>query len=235
MPPVAPPVLHLQPNDLILSDFDGTISLIDTGLAMMETLPPRENELAWEIEYAWRRGEIDSMEGLREQWRLMTMTPDELWAFIDTLELDEGFFDLLRLARERQAGLAILSDGLDFYVRRHMATRGVAICADDACLRSPDCLTCYANATTVTVAGVNITFPYANDCGQCGNCKAEHLFRLRRGFARTIYIGDGHSDLCAARYADVLFAKDALAEDCRQAGRPFIPFHSFAEILRTIR
>ena len=86
----------------------------------------------------------------------------------------------------------------------------------------------------VTDGGMTFEFPYRTECGQCGNCKAADLFRLREGFRRTIYIGDGHSDLCAARYADVIFAKEALAEDCLKAGRPFRPFEGFGEVLAAL-
>ena len=231
---MSPACLRLEPTDLILSDFDATISVIDTGLAMINALSDEDAATAWEDEYAWRRGEMSSMECLRRQWRLFRRTPEEVMAFVDELELDEGFLGLLKLVHARHAGLAVLSDGLDFYLDRLLANRGIATCGDDACVRSSEYLARYTNAACVTPGGIEIDFPYSTACGQCGNCKVAHLFRLRPGFARVIYIGDGHSDLCAARYADTIFAKHALAEDCTRAGRPFIPFETFADILQVI-
>lgn len=227
--------LFLTEQDLVFSDFDATISLIDTGLAMMNSLPEREQAEAWEAEYRWRRGEISSMECLREQWGLWHGSAADMLALIDGLQVDEGFFVFLELVRSRGAGLAIVSDGLDFYLDRMMAGHGLRTCADDECVQSPDCVLRFSNPSVVTDAGVSIDFPYSNDCGQCGNCKVSHLFRLRRGFARTIYIGDGHSDLCAARYANVIFAKDALAEDCLRSGRPFYHFGDFGDILSVVQ
>jgi 2,3-diketo-5-methylthio-1-phosphopentane phosphatase len=224
----------LSDSDLVLSDFDATISEIDTGLAMFGALGDRA-EVAWAMEHAWRRGEINSMECLAGQWGLLDISVDELYALIDSLKLDESFFDFLRLVRGRGAGLAVVSDGLDFYVDRLLGARGLKTCYEETQLRSPDCLVRLANHAIVSEEGILIEFPYCNDCGQCGNCKASDLFRLRKGFARTIYIGDGHSDLCAARYADVIFAKDALAEDCRKAGRRFHPFRRFSDILKIIQ
>jgi 2,3-diketo-5-methylthio-1-phosphopentane phosphatase len=226
--------LQLQPTDLVLSDFDATISVIDTGLAMINALSPEDAAEAWEDEWAWRRGEMSSRECLRRQWRLFRRTPEEALAFVDGLELDEGFFELLALVRERGAGIAVLSDGLDFYLDRAFADWGITTCGDDECVRSTACLARYANAACLTAEGIEITFPHATECGQCGNCKAAHLFRLRPGFARVIYIGDGHSDLCAARYADVIFAKAALAEDCARAGRAFVAFERFGDVMRVI-
>jgi len=227
--------LILTDQDLVFSDFDATISLIDTGLAMINSLPAPEQAEAWASEHRWRRGEIGSMECLREQWGLWQGSATEMFALIDSLQVDERFFDFLALVRARGAGLAIVSDGLQFYLDRMMARHGLRTCADDACAQSTDCLLRFSNPSAVTDAGVSIEFPYANECGQCGNCKASHLFRLRRGFVRTIYIGDGHSDLCAARYAEVIFAKDALAEDCLRAGRAFYPFSDFSGILSAVQ
>lgn len=224
-------IAPLNADDLVLSDFDGTISLVDTGIAVIDGL---ELEGAWDIEYMWRRGEIGSMECLARQWEMVKLPPAELYEFIDALQLDPRFHDFLALVHERQAGIAVLSDGLDFYVDRLLGREGVRVCQDETLLRDPDCLVRFANAATITEGGVKITFPHCNECGQCGNCKVEHLFRLRQGFRRVIYIGDGHSDLCAARYADVIFAKDALAEDCVRAGRVYYPFKDFADVISVL-
>jgi len=50
---------HLVKNDLLFVDFDGTISLIDTGIAVIDALDLDE---AWELEHQWRRGEIPAAE-----------------------------------------------------------------------------------------------------------------------------------------------------------------------------
>lgn len=227
--------LRLTPDDLILSDFDGTISLIDTGLAMIDALGEEASARAWDLEYQWRRGEIDSMTCLSGQWRLWDKPPAALYALIDTLQLDEGFRELLDLARARGAGVAVLSDGLEFYIDRLLAKWGVETCAEAACLRSRECLVRRANRAVIGESGLAFEYPNRGECGLCGNCKALHLFEFRPGFRRTIYLGDGHSDLCAARYADIIFARGALAEDCARAGRRFFPFQSFADVLAVLR
>ena len=45
-------------------------------------------------------------------------------------------------------------------------------------------------------------------------------------------IGDGASDRKAALLADVVFAKDSLAQFCLERGWPFEPWTTFAEIHR---
>jgi 2-hydroxy-3-keto-5-methylthiopentenyl-1-phosphate phosphatase len=48
------------------------------------------------------------------------------------------------------------------------------------------------------------------------------------------FVGDGVSDRFGARYADVTFAKDALAEHCRRESIPFFPYEHFEDVRRTL-
>ena len=49
---------------------------------------------------------------------------------------------------------------------------------------------------------------------------------------QVVFIGDGESDRYAAGYADVVFAKESLAQFCLERGWPFEPWATFAEIHR---
>jgi 2-hydroxy-3-keto-5-methylthiopentenyl-1-phosphate phosphatase len=225
--------ISLAKNDLIFIDFDGTISVKDTGIAVIDAL---ELEEAWEIEHQWRRGEIDSMECLTRQWEMVDLPRGAIYRMIDSFALDEGFNDLAEAAIQIGAGLVVVSDGLDFYVDRMLGRLGWEICPGEQVINRPrHCIPRFANHGRVTDHGVEISFPHQSpDCDQCGNCKTAHLQRLRPHFSRLIYIGDGHSDLCAARFADLVFAKDALAEDFAQSGRPFVNFQSLTEINKVL-
>lgn len=52
-----------------------------------------------------------------------------------------------------------------------------------------------------------------------------------------VFIGDGVSDLAAAREADVLFARKGLAleEYCKENGIAYIPYDTFADVEREVR
>ncbi len=220
---------HLSRNDLIFIDFDGTISVEDTGIAVIDALDLDE---AWEVEHQWRRGEIDSMECLQRQWGMVDLSPAAIYRMIDRFELDRGFNELADAAIQIGAGLVVVSDGLDFYVDRMLGRLGWETCPGDTVIERPrHCIPRYANHGQVTDHGVKISFPHRSaECDQCGNCKTAHLVRLRPHFCRVIYIGDGHSDLCAARFAEEVFAKGALAEDFVKTGRPFARFDTLADV-----
>ena len=50
-----------------------------------------------------------------------------------------------------------------------------------------------------------------------------------------IYIGDGRSDFCVAGRADLVFAKDKLADYCSDKNIPFIAFDDFADLLSRMK
>ncbi len=50
-------------------------------------------------------------------------------------------------------------------------------------------------------------------------------------YEQIIYIGDGHSDICPSRCADLVFAKEVLLKKCEEEGTtPYQSFHDFSAI-----
>ena len=66
------------------------------------------------------------------------------------------------------------------------------------------------------------------DCPRCGprSCKAAILRRLRRPGDVVLVFGDGPSDLCPAREADLVFARGHLAERCAAGGARVAAAHA---------
>jgi 2-hydroxy-3-keto-5-methylthiopentenyl-1-phosphate phosphatase len=60
------------------------------------------------------------------------------------------------------------------------------------------------------------------------------VFELRAEGYRTAYVGNGHSDLCPAIEADLVFAKAELADLCRTEEIDFIQFDRFSEVQREL-
>ncbi|MFP3903771.1 MAG: MtnX-like HAD-IB family phosphatase [Armatimonadota bacterium] len=224
---------HLARNDLVFIDFDGTITKVDTGIAVINALDLDE---AWEVENEWRAGKIDSMECLSRQWGMVDLKPRHVYKLIDSLRVDEDFNWLAEGAVKIGAGLVVVSDGLDFYIKRILGAMGWSICDGEKAVEKPDdCIPVFANKARVSDDGIEIEFPYVNDeCRQCGNCKRSHLHNLRPHFNQVIYIGDGHSDMCAAREADVIFAKSHLADDLEKDGHEFIRFETLEDVCNVL-
>lgn len=74
------------------------------------------------------------------------------------------------------------------------------------------------------------------DCPRCGpgSCKAAVLRRLRRPGDVVLVFGDGPSDLCPAREADIVFARDHLAERCAVAGLEWRELTDFGAVLAEV-
>jgi 2,3-diketo-5-methylthio-1-phosphopentane phosphatase len=211
----------LEHTDLLICDFDGTITVHDTGLLVAQTL-----QLAqfFEIEDRWQRGEISSRECLRDQWLTVDPSRADFRALIDNLEVSPGLADLVALVEARGARLAILSDGLDHYIDLTLRRLGL------------EHLPYRANHAVLHAHQVELQFPCpANECDFCGNCKTHWLFELRAGAERVLYAGDGISDACASRYCDVVFAKGSLADICAARGQTFLPFGTLADLVEVLR
>ena len=54
--------------------------------------------------------------------------------------------------------------------------------------------------------------------------------RARQSGGSVAFIGEGMSDRYGAFYADIVFAKDVLAELCERDGIPFLPWRDFDDV-----
>lgn len=211
---------RLGPHDAVLCDFDGTITLHDTGCATMEEFGPPE---WWNVELAWRRGEISSMECLRVHFDMIRLTEQAYRDFILAQPVDEGIAAVVQRCRQRGAEFAIVSDGLDVYIQwtlERLALTDVPV---------------FANRGWFEGDRVRVAFPHEGAiCKACAHCKLMLIRRLQRRGKRVILIGDGHSDKCPAAHADVLFAKGPLAEHCSQTGVRFVEFDGLSDVAKRL-
>lgn len=203
---------------LVLCDFDGTVSRTDVGNGLFNRFTGRGWE---EIDAAYCTGEIGSREAYRRAAVLLEGDRAQMLDFVlREAELDEHFPAFRQFCRERGLDLVIVSDGLDFYIeailRRHHL-EDIPVHANRALFRPgkpPD-----------------IEFPWANeDCGRCGTCKRGILRSGRDRYDRIVYVGNGHSDVCPSREADLVFAKGLLLKTCDEDGRPCVPFEGFSDV-----
>lgn len=203
---------------VIFCDFDGTLTVEDIGLALMERFAPPQ----WiEWEKRWRRGEISTRENMEAQLNLIEASSAELIEWLKGCPLRAGALEFIDACRQRGVAFHLVSDGLDFYIDPIRNAHGLGA------------LPYHANQAERDAAGRwHIRTPNANpDCRLHGCCKCLLIERLDPGHAaRRIYIGDAYTDLCPSRHADLVFARDVLAEHCREAGRPFIEFETFADV-----
>ena len=107
----------------VLCDFDGTIALDD----VVDLLLERYGLAGWEsLEQRWRDGHIGSLECMRGQVELLDMGLEELDACVDSVAIDPAFHGFVTQARALAMPIRIVSDGLDYPIRRILARHGLA-------------------------------------------------------------------------------------------------------------
>lgn len=202
----------------VLTDFDGTITRTDVAEDILKAFAPPD----WrDIEELHRARTIGTRETMVRQFALVHAPREDLLRFVDAhAEIDDSFPGFVAYCRSRGVHLEIVSEGLDFYLDFLLRKWRLDVPAR-------------TNRTAFDGADLRISYPYADPtCSLCGTCKLRRLFDLRVAGYEVVYVGDGHSDLCPAVEADVVFAKAELADLCREEAMDFIPFDSFADVQR---
>jgi 2-hydroxy-3-keto-5-methylthiopentenyl-1-phosphate phosphatase len=205
----------------VFSDFDGTIALEDVGSQLFRTFAgSRANEIVQHL----LSGAITARECLvRECEAVESATLGELEQFLDRFSLDPAFGSFVNFCRHRSIPVVVLSDGLDFYVERLLRKNGLGD------------LPFFSNHLELMEQGTSTklvpSFPYTDaECLVCGNCKRNHLLTLSGDDDIIVYVGDGISDRCPVRYADIVFAKGRLIRYCQEQNITYFEFRTFDDV-----
>jgi 2-hydroxy-3-keto-5-methylthiopentenyl-1-phosphate phosphatase len=203
---------------LIISDFDGTIATVDLGSSFIMKFVT--TSLA-DIEKAFGKGKIGSRIAYEIIAARIKGSREEMLNHVLAVEqLDPYFLEFCTLCRDKNIDIKIVSDGFDFYIDAILAKYKITGME-------------YYSNTAVFGADNSfaVDFPERNDfCGRCGTCKSRILNSYRLLYDKIIYIGDGYSDFCPSKYADMVFAKKLLLRRCEQEGTPCLPFDDFSDI-----
>jgi len=208
---------------VIVADFDGTITQIDTNYLLVKAFGSEEND---QLELDLIAGKLGSREAFLRHFELMRITSQEYRDFIcSAIEIDNGFDFFLEQVKRCAIPFYIVSAGYRQaieYVLGGSRLQGVEVYANDL-LGEPYLKPLFAGEKKVC----DKTF------GPCGNCKLDYLKKIRKKVGRKIlFIGDGLTDRCAVEEADMLFAKDSLAKFCDEDGVFYVPYKGFTDIAK---
>jgi 2-hydroxy-3-keto-5-methylthiopentenyl-1-phosphate phosphatase len=204
------------PRIAVLCDFDGTISEREVLGMLFRGFAASGMEHVWR----WQCGQIDMREELRATFDTVRASKEEMERALDTIKIDPGFFRFLELARQRNYSLAIVSDGLDWYIRYIL---GLYAAAD---------IPVFANRIVFGPDGIRIEFPWFDEqTPRRGVCKPKIAQAFRSRHAKVVYIGDGQSDVEVIREANLVFARGWLAGYCHGAGIEFVEFRDWDDLM----
>jgi len=209
---------------VVFLDFDGTITRRDVTDVILESYA----DDSWlEVERRWRAGEIGSRECLRAQMALVRASRAQLEALVDTIEVDEGFAALLEACARRRLRVNVASDGFDHFIRRILERPRLGL---SRLLRG---VRIHASHLEFDSRGeMRLDFPYFRETCEhgCATCKPAVLELLNPERAPSIFVGDGLSDRYAAACADLVFAKNSLAEYCREHEIEHVAYERLREV-----
>ncbi|MEN6330622.1 MAG: MtnX-like HAD-IB family phosphatase [Smithella sp.] len=203
---------------LIISDFDGTISTVDLGSRFIMKFVTSSLE---DIEKEFAKGKIGSRIAYEIIAKRLEGSREEILNYVLKIEqLDPYFPEFYSLCKNKDIDVKIVSDGFDFYIKAILSKYNLTE------------IEYYSNLAVFGADNsFSVEFPERNDlCGRCGTCKSWILNSNRLLYEKIIYIGDGYSDFCPSKFADIVFAKNLLFQRCQQKGIPCIPFKDFSDI-----
>lgn len=208
-------------GEAIFCDFDGTITIEDVVDKLLNIYADRH----WkEIEKLWEQRKIGSEECLRLQLRCIeNLNERELLRFALDIEIDPYFPDFLSSVSENGIDFYIVSDGFDWLIKLILLNNGIST------------VPVFANRLRIRNSRPIPSFPFkTKECYmKSGMCKCSIVDKYE-GKKTVTYIGDGESDICAVRKADIVFAKNRLSDYCTQNAIDFIEFSSFDDIRKVL-
>lgn len=205
-------------------DFDGTITMKDNLLAIMNEFAPPSWEL---IKHDIVSEKITIQEGVRRMFALIPSAKQAamLHYLEETATYRDGFTDFVSYTKSQGIPLYVVSGGIDFFVRPMLARFHI------------DPHHIYCNGSDFSEPEIEILWPNACDdhCdGGCGCCKPSLMRRLG-GEHKKIVIGDSVTDFKAAGHADFVFARDHLLQLCQEQEWPHQEYKTFYEIINGMK
>lgn len=204
---------------VILVDFDKTITLKDSTDELVRLY---NEEGLKKLQTRFRAKEINIKTYIQEALNMLgSFSEGQFKEDIGkNVPIDTGFQDFLK----KGFHYIIVSAGTEENIKNIFEKNNIDI---------PD-EKIFASRLMFTDNGIKVDFIHDGGCGFCGVCKRKILGEYKKKYKKIVYIGDGSSDICAARFADVVFARkgERLARVFNEEGRVFVEYETFYEIIQ---
>jgi len=212
--------IPLSPLLAILTDLDGTITPLNVLNALFDRFGgPECRELA----RRWDHGEISLDQEYTLGFATISASQSEMETLLREVPIDPAFPQFVTMCRQRGIPLAIVSDGLRWYIEyilHNHGVYGVQIYACEIAFQNP---------------GYSFSYPHADPAAPLrGTSKRSLVEAYQRQGYRVIFIGDGNNDADPASAADTVFARDNLLRYAQNAGMPAVGFDGFEEICASL-
>ena len=147
------------------------------------------------------------------------MDKKSLDAYLSKIKLDPYFKRLYRFLQVKKVKTAVLSDDFDYIINRILKINRIKK------------LKVYANRLSFSGNKVITDYSFKNkDCQICAHCKTKNLLAKSPKGSMIIYVGEGASDACPAKYANLVFAKGNLLRHFKDSKLNYIASHSLKDV-----
>jgi 2-hydroxy-3-keto-5-methylthiopentenyl-1-phosphate phosphatase len=214
------PILTTNQSAVFFTDFDGTITVEDTLVLLLDQFSrPTADGNDWRsIE---DNPEIPENIKLQMEMDLLDCGLQEALSWLaEHVVIREGFVEFVNYLNDSAIEINVLSGGFTSIIQQTLQPlgleAGINIFANDIRVE--------ANRWTVIPAKT----PRIKSL--CNHCKSWHLVKAKAENCITIYAGDGSTDFCASKNADIIFATASLIEYMNKANLSCLEFTDFYQI-----
>jgi len=203
---------------IIQCDFDGTLTVEDMGFFLLDTFAGGEWR-QWLEQYRDNKISVSEFNA-RAFATLKTAKEELLAATLSRAKLRDGFHELVGYCREKGFRLAIVSNGLDFYINSILDNAGLGD------------VEAHAATTRFHPGGLKVQYIGPDGVPLNDDFKAAYtrLF-LEQGYT-VAYVGNGPSDTNPASLSQHVFARDGLLECCTEKNLPCQPFDDLHDVIK---
>jgi 2-hydroxy-3-keto-5-methylthiopentenyl-1-phosphate phosphatase len=212
--------LDISKKTLIQCDFDGTVTVDDVSFMLLDEYARGQ----WRtINEAYNAHKITVGQFNEQAFNLVKSTKKAMLAYLDgKVKVRPGFKTFVELCEKKKLRLVIVSNGLDFYIRKVLV---------DLNLKNVE-----FHAAETRFHGNRVKVRYVGPDGTTVDDAFKEKWvsqYLSEGY-QVVYIGNGTSDFPAASQSHHIFATESLLKHCQIQGVTCMPFTSFLEINRVI-
>ena len=211
MHPTSKPLLK------IYTDFDGTITKIDSLNMVLDEFAVSD----WRsIEDKVTAHELSEKEALQAEFDLVHVPLNNAIQFLKkNAIIDPTFKSFAEWCKTNKIELIILSGGFKEFIDTIFNKFGI------------NGLKVYSNSLKIENNSWRIIqseLPKIKDL--CNHCKTNHIKESQKNGFKIVYIGDGNTDRCPAENADIVFAKDSLADYLELKKIKYFKYQNFSDI-----
>lgn len=201
---------------IIQCDFDGTVTEDDISFILLDAFAKGD----WRtINKQHSEGKITVGQFNERAFGLVRASKKAMLDYLkDKVKVRPGFQKLVELCQQKGIRLVIVSNGLEFYIKRILEDMGLYN------------LEYHAAETRFHANKLKVRYIGPDGSVVDSGYKEKYVNQYLSEDYHVVYIGNGSSDLSPARGAHQIFATESLLEHCQRSGLTCIPFTSFLEI-----